>query len=258
MDRKIMKKEQESQDIEYSFPYHYIPQFKNNFKQVEIWNWSKNYTSAIEFILKEMNNDFKNNNLIFDIGCGDGRLTKELTLEFVNANVIGIDYSKKAIALANAMNPDIKFYNIDIINNDFNQKCNLATLIEVFEHIPLESCSEFIEAIYNTLEVDGLLYLTVPHSNMAVSYKHFQHFDLGKLNKYFGKYFEFEDIKYIQKSSFFLKLINKFMLNRFFIITNNTLNNLVYKLYKKYYFFASENNCERIYIKMKKKPIEYK
>jgi hypothetical protein len=46
-----MKDRQLVQDREYDFPYHYIPQFKDGFSQYLEWNWSKNYTCAIEFIL---------------------------------------------------------------------------------------------------------------------------------------------------------------------------------------------------------------
>jgi 2-polyprenyl-3-methyl-5-hydroxy-6-metoxy-1,4-benzoquinol methylase len=248
-----MQKKQKKQDSEYNFPYHYIPQFRNNYKQFFLWGWSKNYTSAIEFLLKEISNDLKNNDVIFDIGCGDGRLTQELAIEFTNTSIIGIDYSKKAIDLARAMNPTLEFYNIDIIKNNFHKKCNLVTLIEVFEHIPLDSCDEFIESIYNVLDSTGILYLTVPHINVPVSDKHFQHFDIDMLKKYFSKYFHFEDIRYIQKNSFFLKIMNRLMSNSLFIISNAKLNNVIYSLYKKYYFFSSDKNCERIYIKMKKK-----
>jgi len=248
-----MKKEQLNQDLEYDFPYHYIPQFRGNFSQLEVWGWSRYYTSAIEFILSEVKKDSVNYNSLFDIGCGDGRLTRELYIEFPELKVIGLDYSSKAINLAIAMNSYIEFHNIDIITfGDFGSKCDAATLIEVFEHIPLDMCDDFVVAVHNLLNEDGILYLTVPHCNIPVSEKHFQHFDLHSLENYFKEYFLIEDVKYIQKKSLFSKVIGKIMNNNFFIINNNLLNNMFYTIYKKYYFHAHEANCERIYLKLKK------
>lgn len=250
-----MKKEQLNQDLEYGFPYHYVPTFRDNFSQIFVWGWSINYTSAIEFILDEIKKDSQNIESIFDIGCGDGRLTRELSLEFQDKSIVGIDYSEKAIALAKALNDDIEFYNIDITSDSFTLMCDSATLIEVFEHIPLELCEKFVEAIYKTINQDGVLYLTVPHSNVPVSYKHFQHFDLKKLEKYFERYFVFEEVKYIQKNSLLLKIFTKLMNNRLYAVKNNFLNNVYYKFYKNNYFYAKENNCERIYLKLRKRDI---
>jgi len=248
-----MKEEQLKQDFEYNFPYHYIPQYKENYIQVETWSWSKNYVSAIEFILKKIKEDVSSVTSIFDVGCGDGRLTKELSFELPEINVLGIDYSDKAIALAKAMNSDIEFYQLDIINNNFKMKCDLVTLIEVFEHVPLESCDSFIKAIAKLLNTNGQIHLTVPHVNVPVSYKHFQHFDLDLLKKYFEKYFDIEEVQYIQRNSFFLKIMTKLFSNNLYIINNNKLNNLYYKFYKKYCFNTNEDKCERIYLKLRKK-----
>lgn len=248
-----MKKEQSIQELEYAYAYHYIPTFRDNFSQLSIWGWSKNYTSAIEFILSEIKKDATNIESIFDIGCGDGRLTWELSQEFEDKQILGIDYSKKAIGMAKAFNQNIDFRNLDIISDDFSIKCDSATLIEVFEHIPLELCDEFVKALHKIINENGTLYMTVPHENMPLSYKHFQHFNLKKLENYFENYFTFEDVKYIQKSSTLLKIVTKFINNGVYIIKNNFLNNLYYKFYKKNYFYADEHNCERIYLKLLKK-----
>ncbi|CAA6819103.1 MAG: Unknown protein [uncultured Sulfurovum sp.] len=248
-----MNEEQINQDEEYDFPYHYIPSFRADFIHSLSWGWSKNYTSAIEFVLKEVEKELENTSTLFDIGCGDGRLTRELNIEFSELKIMGVDYSSKAIALAKAMNPNMQFLNADITTKEFDLKCDALTLIEVFEHIPLDFCNDFVEALSQMLNRNGVIFLTVPSTNMEVSYKHSQHFTLALLEEYFGKYFHVEDMKYIQRGSFFLKLIYKFTHNSFYILNHKGLNNFLYNLYKKRYFDANENNAERIYVKLRKK-----
>ena len=57
---------------------------------------------------------------MLDIGCGDGRFLSQ----FSNCNNrVGIDFSEKMIALAEARNPELQFSNIDL-----NQKDDLKIL----------------------------------------------------------------------------------------------------------------------------------
>lgn len=248
-----MQKKQLEQDSQYNFPYHYIPTFGRNFTQNFNWAWGKQYASAIEFILDEIKKNDTKISSIADLGCGDGRLTKELNLSFKEKDIIGIDYSSKAINLAKALNPDVNYQSIDIIDTDYHDKFDAITLIEVFEHIPLEQCELFVLGMKKILNNGGIVYLTVPHVNIPLNSKHFQHFSFESLIKYFEKDFDLLEFKYIQKNNKFLKLINIFMANKHWIINNNYLNNLLYKFYKKYYFFGVKDNCARIYMKLQKK-----
>ncbi|MDA9973163.1 class I SAM-dependent methyltransferase, partial [Candidatus Pelagibacter ubique] len=180
-----MKKEQLQQDNEYSFPYHYIPKYKDGFTENYNWSWGKQYASAIEFILDEIKKDDQFINSIVDLGCGDGRITKELAETFNNKKILGIDYSSKAINLAKALNPYISFLNIDIVNEKIEEKFDAITLIEVFEHIPLDLCDDFTKVLPDLLNENGKIYLTVPHENKILQDKHFQHFNYKSLVKYF-------------------------------------------------------------------------
>lgn len=241
------------QETQYEFPYHYIPEFRGGYKQYCEWTWSKNYLSALEFILGEIKKDINEINSIADIGCGDGRLTRELAHEFKLDRLVGIDYSQKALNIAKALNPDLTFWNVDIVQSEIETEFDAITLIEVFEHILPEKCYAFVNALSSLLNTDGKIYLTVPHSNKKIGHKHFQHFTLKTLSNYFEECFELVDIKYIQKMSKFTTLISRLFSNDQFIIKNKTINNILYSLYKKHAFFAEENNCTRIYMKLRKK-----
>ena len=249
----MMNEIQQEQDVEYGFPYHYIPKYNGGFTQNYNWSWGKQYASAMEFILDEIKRDSVFIESIVDLGCGDGRLTKELSEMFTDKKVVGIDYSAKAIKLAKALNPDVKYKNKNIMNHDL-EKCDAITLIEVFEHIPLEFCADFARASAELLKEGGCMYLTVPHENKPVSYKHFQHFNYDSLMKYFQNYFNVEKVEYIQKNNKLLVLLDMIMTNKLWIINSSFLNNLFYKFYKNRYFYAQEHNCGRMYLKLKKKP----
>ena len=248
-----MKKQQLKQDAEYNFPYHYIPRYKDSFSQNYHWAWGKQYLSAIEFILNEIKKDLNDIDSIVDIGCGDGRFTRELHENFQNKKIRGIDYSTKSIDLAKALNPDLIFTCVDIINNKIDEKFDAITLIEVFEHIPIEQASNFAESLKDILNKNGKVFLTVPHENKPLQDKHFQHFNYESLVRYFKNNFDISEVKYIQKHDKLLSLLNKLMFNKSWIINSSFINNLFYKLYKKRYFFASKKNCARIYLKMTKK-----
>ncbi|MDQ8205631.1 class I SAM-dependent methyltransferase [Pelagicoccus sp. SDUM812003] len=254
MNKKETEKDiQTKQDIEYRFPYHYIPEYKKNFFQNFTWGWSINYVTAIEFILEEIKELDQNIQSIYDLGCGDGRITKELHEEFNNKEVIGIDYSERAINLAKAMSPAVDYKRLDITEAKNMKKVDALTLIEVLEHIPLKSCENFVNALSGLINTGGFLFLTVPHKNVPVSYKHFQHFDLETLKKYFEGDFTFEKVCYIQKSPVHKKLVSKIINNNFYVIKSKTINNAYHRYYKNHCFHAKNNNCERIYLRLKKK-----
>jgi hypothetical protein len=109
------------------------------------------FNDKVAFIDSDSNNTLTEENIntksMIDIGCGDGRLSREIKRSFPECTVTGIDYSKRAINLAMAMNqdmPEINFIAQDIINERINQKHDVAILMEVYEHIPLDQTNEFL------------------------------------------------------------------------------------------------------------------
>ncbi len=244
--------EQFSQEAEYQFPYHYIVQFGNNqFKHYFLDTWSINYSSTIEYVLQKI--DAGQGTRIVDIGCGDGRFSRELSLVYQSSTVVGIDYSRRAIALASAMNPDID--NITFQSLDITQKHNLGTfdvavLMEVFEHIPIKNAGNFMESVHALLKKDGILYLTVPHENTPLEYKHFQHFSVDKVSDYLRPYFEIIEVVPFERITWLRGIMLNILNNRLFILNNPRLLSKIYCWYKKNLFFCtSEKDCQRIFVK---------
>lgn len=246
-----MKKDeiQKVQDDEYDFPYHHIPTYKNNyFCQCFNFAWGINYVATIEFLIEKLKQEeFQS---LVDVGCGDGRLTKDLREEFKNKEVEGIDYSQKAIALAKAMDFYGTYHCLDIINNQVRKQYDISLLIEVFEHINPENSDDFLSAVARLLNKEGLLMLTVPHINVPVELKHYRHFSVEVLSRCLEKYFDIIEIIPFEKNATQKKILDFLLSNDLFILNNVKLRNKLYKFYKKNLFFAEkEEFCKRIYVK---------
>lgn len=244
---------QTAQEQEYWFPYHYVSSMPaQGFSQHFVDTWGMNYISTIEHVIREIRGN-KNTKSIVDVGCGDGRLTREIKSSFPECTVTGVDYSQRAINLAVAMNqdlPEIDFIAQDIINKRLNKQYDAAILMEVYEHIPLDQTNEFLIGIRSCLKSDGVLYLTVPHQNKPIEYKHFQHFSFKSLREQLERYFDIIEMVPFEKGGGARRILNRILCNRLFVLNNRKLLAFLYKLHRKYLFNCeSEDQCQRIFVK---------
>src|SRR5262245_37977053 len=77
-DQHLPHTPQTLQEAEYWFPYHYVSQWSPRFSQCFYDSWGIHYISTIEFLLEKLSAlPFYS---IVDIGCGDGRMSRELAL----------------------------------------------------------------------------------------------------------------------------------------------------------------------------------
>ena len=245
------------QDDEYWFPYHYVTQYGGaGFREHFIDSWGLNYVSTIELLLRKLS---KLKPLtVVDIGCGDGRLTREINTNLSPGRVVGVDYSKRAINLAKAMNQDvegIEFYSEDItVSGDCLGEFDVAVLMEVFEHIPLDLAKEFMESVRALIKPGGSLLLTVPHSNKPVEYKHFQHFTVDKLLGYLKKDFEIVKVVPFERRGVRRRVLNMLLSNKLFILNNKMLLDALYNWHKSSLFDCDhEKHCQRIFVHAKAK-----
>ncbi|NND81338.1 MAG: class I SAM-dependent methyltransferase [Gammaproteobacteria bacterium] len=246
--------EQAQQEGEYWFPYHYVGQFQNdNFKHFYLDTWAINYVSTIEFLLRKVELDAPQT--IIDIGCGDGRFSRELALASRDRKVLGVDYSQRAIGLATAMNADVEnvsFLSLDISGDHELQLFESAILMEVFEHIPLNSTADFLAGVRRIIKPGGILHLTVPHENKPLDDMHYQHFTIEKIRNCLQKNFEVIEVVPFEKMGISRRVVLKLLSNKFFILNNSRLLRFIYRYYKNRLFIpCTEENCQRIYVKAK-------
>jgi 2-polyprenyl-3-methyl-5-hydroxy-6-metoxy-1,4-benzoquinol methylase len=238
---------QENQEEQYEFPYHYIPTVDNgNFSQTRYWSWGYRYLGGIQLVEEQLS-EIEFDSLI-DIGCGDGRFLKEIESKYPEVDTLGVDYSQRAINFANSMNPQISYDCRDITQDRIPKDYDVATLIEVLEHIPPDDLANFVDATVDTLTSDGTLIVTVPHKNKPVQPKHYQHFDQSTLIHTLEDHFESMKFIPFDEQSRILNVLQKVLGGRGnqFIITNEFLNSSFWRLYKKKYLYTSEKNCGRI------------
>jgi cyclopropane fatty-acyl-phospholipid synthase-like methyltransferase len=245
-------KTQDLQDLEYSFPYHYVSQMPDTgFVQHFVDTWGINYISTIEMMLEALGQlDIQN---VIDIGCGDGRLAREIHRRFRDLDVVAVDRSTRAISLAQAMNhdlPRIEFKAVDIATLASDRQFDAAILMEVYEHIPLEETHGFLAGVRRILKQGGVLLVTVPHSNKPLEYKHFQHFTGDTLIRDLSEHFEILELKPFERKSLMRSLLNRLLCNRLFVLNHAPTLRWLYAFYRRFLFSCkSEKQCQRLFVK---------
>lgn len=127
----------------------------------EYWNMvanEKKFSTPFQMDLykKYVSDDKK----ILDIGCGYGRILKEL-YDNGYTNLLGIDFSSEMIKLANSLYPYINF---NITNGDkLNYEDNSIDSIILFAVLTCiydnNSQLNLINEIYRVLKKDGIIYI---------------------------------------------------------------------------------------------------
>ncbi|MFW6244857.1 MAG: class I SAM-dependent methyltransferase, partial [Fibrobacterota bacterium] len=185
------------QEKQYSFPEHYVPTFRKGFRTAVYSRYGLVYAQILEFILDQLGKISFDS--LCDVGCGDGRLIKEIQTDFPRKQVLGMDYSERAINLARGLNPEGNYIQTDI-TEDQQRSFDVLTLIEVFEHIPPDMGEDFVRGLHRLLIDDGFLLLTVPHYNVPLEKKHYRHFTTDSLVSCFEPLFEITEVKYLIKN----------------------------------------------------------
>lgn len=242
---------QQSQDDEYWFPYHFVTRFSpEDFRQHFADSWGVNYATSIEFVMDRVAAIAPNS--LVDVGCGDGRISREAHCLARVPCVVGVDYSLRAINLARAMNQDVpalEFLQADILSSGNLGPFDAALLFEVFEHIPLEMADNFLAAVRQMLGPEGRLFMTVPHANRPVEYKHVQHFTVDSVSQYLKKDFEIVAVVPFERRGILRDTMEWILFNRFFLLNHRRLLNWLYRWQKARLFHCeSEHQCQRIYL----------
>lgn len=239
------------QEEEYWFPYHYVSRYRHNlFRQHFNDSWGINYVSTIEYLLEKVRSLAPAS--VVDIGCGDGRMTREIALSLDAERIVGVDYSRRAIELAKAMNyglSSVDFLCVDITASPDIGNFDLAILMEVFEHISPERTRDFLAGVHLLLKKGGRILLTVPHVNKPVEYKHYQHFSVESLRTHLREGFEITNIMPFEKMGIRRRLLNTILANRLFILNNSNVLAFLYRWYKNNLFHcAGERDCQRVFV----------
>jgi len=153
------------------------------------------------------------------------------------------------------MNPSLDYQCLDITKDILTDKYDIATAIEVLEHIHPQELKHFVEAIHSVVADDGYFILTVPHINKSLNPKHYQHFSGKSIVNALSPYFSNFKIIPFDPPSLLMSLLQRVIggVGKHYIVTNQSLLNKYYGLYIKWYLYSqNERNCNRIAVVCKK------
>lgn len=250
----------EIQDNQYIFPYHWIPEIKNTNGVYKIsvsreLYWGFQYLCYMQYVAEKVLQEKAEN--ILDVGCGDGRFADIYYKIGGNGIYKGIDLSDKAIALAAVMNSghlNASFAVENVCDSMEREKYDCATLMEVLEHIPDEMVSSFLQGVSNCLRVGGVLFMTVPSTNLPLEQKHYRHYTKDLLSEQIKAAncgFELEELHYICPKHSMIELYKRLSMNKYWSLHIRTLDTMCYK--KAYGNIARDNGkCEHVFAKIRK------
>jgi ubiquinone/menaquinone biosynthesis C-methylase UbiE len=131
---------------------------RTNYQVKGISRWYWDYKDK-----RILNNLSKNDQIIYDIGCGEGIFLEKLNQLASNRQLIGIDYMEENIAICKKHNLPARqgdIYNLDIKDNSVD----IIFLIEVIEH--LTKPEEALKELYRVLKPGGKLVILFPHDSV--------------------------------------------------------------------------------------------
>jgi len=239
---KLKSGKELKQEQQYSFPYHFLPYVEDSKWQIaRVLPWGYQYLAYLHVVI-DIIGQYQPHNLL-DFGCGDGRLVSELYQKGLK-NIVGLDLSVRATNMAKSMieyeKESIRFINsmAELKQENFNT----VTAIEVLEHIEPKRLSEILESIFNVMEDGGFFIVSVPTSNIPLNKKHYQHFTLTSFAEQMKPFFCIEKYWFVHKSGWATNLLNKLVVNRFFITQWSFLLRATTFIYKSYFMYAEESN----------------
>lgn len=205
----------EIQENLYEFPYHYIPHFESDGTPslVRRLNWGFDYLCYQKHLFEKV--VAMQPQSVLEVGCGDGyflgNLPKSIPVR------IGVDLSSKAIAFAKAFNPHCTFYSQNAA--DLKETFDIVAAIEVLEHIPDESVSEFLNVLSSKVNDEGKVVISVPTVVTPLNKKHYRHYTVDLLERQLRESntgLIIEDFEYIYAKPWWFWLFTRFFNNRMF------------------------------------------
>jgi len=142
-------------------------------KQAE--SWDKTRSAIWEKPTLDFIKTIKPNSKILDLGCGNGRLYKQISKLIANsqkpiANYLGLDPSKELIKIcktkyidpSTSLRMTPKFIVGDGLDMNFNRQFDYIFCLGVLHHIPGEELQiKFLKNCYKALKKSGILFLHV-------------------------------------------------------------------------------------------------
>ena len=243
---------QARQNRMYAFPYHYLVQFDDEgggFRMNRVLSAGYRYASYLLDVMETLQ-ALRFDSLV-DVGCGDGRVAGLMAERFPGAQVVGVDVSEEAIALARGLNArtNLAFHVTDITRSrPEGAPFEAGTLIEVLEHVPPEAVPGFVAAIGDLLAPGAPLVVTVPSVNLDVTRisRHHQHFVIDTLRDAMAPVFELKEARYLNRGGIGSAMLDRLFSNGLFTLKHQKALDVLFRVYRARYAEANEKDGLRI------------
>ncbi|MDA8016072.1 MAG: glycosyltransferase [Thermoanaerobaculia bacterium] len=171
----------QAQEDKYFLPYHWFPE-----KRLPKYTRLEKQRIVFAMIQEAAREPIRR---YLDLGCGDGRWTSDvhrfLRRDSVARDVesCGIDISERAIGFARLISPHIEFLDFGGGELPFaDDSFDLATSIEVIEHIDSEHEALHLTEACRVLRPGGVLVLTTPSELLPMPPQHLRHYTVDGLS----------------------------------------------------------------------------
>lgn len=187
-----------------------------NIKQSSHWNGciyskisSPQYAINSEFLSKHT---FKGDEIVLDIGCGNGKTTQKIAEKISNGEIVGVDASSSMIECANKENHSVNcsFKLIDAQKISFKKEFDLCTCFFCMQWIPDKAST--IQKIADSLKPNGMFLMIVPFPHVHLPSIRNELINTLRWEKYFENYQDplsyindTEYKKHIENAGLFLK-----------------------------------------------------
>ena len=181
MSTKTLSEKQLLQEAEFRRPYHWLSKRTTRVR----------YERFSDLIAERILAHLPEGGTILDAGCGDGKGTADLheRLGGHGFTVRGADYSERAILHAKAMTygSGMEFDIVDLVERPTERfdsaRCDGLVLREVIEHLTDDEVDAALRGVRAVLRDGGLVVVSVPCDNLALSAKHYRHYSQSLLEE---------------------------------------------------------------------------
>ncbi len=143
---------------------------------------------------------FHGDETILDIGCGDGRTSREIAKKIPHGEILGIDASNSMIEIANKNNKytHLRFQLMNVQQIDFSNQFDVGICFFCMQWVPDKK--DTFRRIYQSLKQQGRFLMIVPLPHPYLPMIRQQLISSPRWKKYFG-YYE-DPLIYINDSNY--------------------------------------------------------
>ena len=221
----------EAMEAKYGFPYHHLAYDDGGtWRCSRNLSWGLEYLGYLDVVVSEVLS--RSPRRVLDVGCGDGKRVYELVRRGI-PEVTGVDVDERAVMFAGAFSHGT---GARLLCGDIREMPDdgfeLATMIEVIEHIPDEDIPGIVEAVHARTVPGATLIVTVPTTNVPVTPVHYRHYTPELLASHLGEHFTIERTQYLVRGGLMSALLPRVIANSLFIVNHTAVLRLVTSLYR--------------------------